>query len=182
MGVTPGGLPWPDGTELVAGGDDAIKALADAVDPHGATVARTTTGSPSTAGWQAMSFTATSARRGAATGNSAGITVTKTGIYLVSGYVEWGALASGPIIGACLAVGGVKQVGPGQSGSIHSGTRPIYSFAGFVALSAGAVVGMQIYNVTTGVQFTGAVLSAYLISAGSIATATTQPADDDPVP
>jgi hypothetical protein len=32
MGTTPGGLPYPDGADKVVDGDDAIKALAQAVD------------------------------------------------------------------------------------------------------------------------------------------------------
>jgi len=32
MATTPGGLPYPVGTDLVVNGDDAIKALADALD------------------------------------------------------------------------------------------------------------------------------------------------------
>jgi hypothetical protein len=32
MGTTPSGLPWPEGTELVRDGDNAIRALAEAVE------------------------------------------------------------------------------------------------------------------------------------------------------
>jgi hypothetical protein len=34
MATTPGGLPYPVGTDLVVNGDDAIKALAEALDPR----------------------------------------------------------------------------------------------------------------------------------------------------
>lgn len=34
MGTTSTGLPWPDGTGKVVNGDDAIKALAEALDPR----------------------------------------------------------------------------------------------------------------------------------------------------
>jgi hypothetical protein len=33
MGSTPRGLPWPDGTDRVTDGDDAIRELAEAIDP-----------------------------------------------------------------------------------------------------------------------------------------------------
>lgn len=33
-GTTPGGLPYPTGTDLVRDGDNAIKALAEALDPR----------------------------------------------------------------------------------------------------------------------------------------------------
>lgn len=33
-GTTPGGLPYPTGTDLVRDGDNAIKALAEAIDPR----------------------------------------------------------------------------------------------------------------------------------------------------
>lgn len=36
MGTTASGLPWPDGTAPVRDGDNAIKALADAVDARSA--------------------------------------------------------------------------------------------------------------------------------------------------
>lgn len=32
MGATPSGLPWPEGTDLVRDGDNAIRALAEAVE------------------------------------------------------------------------------------------------------------------------------------------------------
>ena len=32
MGATPSGLPWPEGTDLVRDGDNAMKALAEAVE------------------------------------------------------------------------------------------------------------------------------------------------------
>jgi len=35
MGTTPGGLPWPAGSDQLFNGDDAIKALADALDARG---------------------------------------------------------------------------------------------------------------------------------------------------
>lgn len=34
MGTTPGGLPYPEGTDLVMDGDEAIEALAKAIDPR----------------------------------------------------------------------------------------------------------------------------------------------------
>jgi len=33
MGTTTGGLPWPEGTDLVRDGDNSIRALAEAIDP-----------------------------------------------------------------------------------------------------------------------------------------------------
>lgn len=32
MGATPSGLPWPEGTDLVRDGDNAIRALAEAIE------------------------------------------------------------------------------------------------------------------------------------------------------
>jgi hypothetical protein len=34
MGTTPNGLPWPEGTAPVRDGDNAIKALAEKIDPR----------------------------------------------------------------------------------------------------------------------------------------------------
>lgn len=34
MGTTANGLPWPEGTDFVVDGDDAIRELAEALDPH----------------------------------------------------------------------------------------------------------------------------------------------------
>lgn len=35
MGQTAGGLPWPEGTDLVRDGDNSIRALADALEARG---------------------------------------------------------------------------------------------------------------------------------------------------
>jgi hypothetical protein len=88
LGQTTSGLPYPVGTDLVRDGDNAIRALAEAVEPHfqawcSVTVAAGNTGPPGTGQAWTISGTSRVDPTGAIVGLANGVRLTRTGLYFI---------------------------------------------------------------------------------------------------
>lgn len=98
MANTPGGLPYPVGTDFVADGDNAIRALADKLDAvlmYAGTLRanQTSAGGVGSGVWSKLVYGATTDTGGLQpwTVNASGLTINKTGVYMFTAVATMGA-------------------------------------------------------------------------------------------
>jgi hypothetical protein len=113
-GVTPGGLPYPESSEAVAGGANAIKALALALDPSFIEVSSTgIVGTPS-GSWTQVPLTTIGAQSGAMTLVANAVQVAEAGRYLVVVNIAFAANSTGRRGAGCSLTGVSGGVIAGQ--------------------------------------------------------------------
>lgn len=150
MGTTTNGLPWPNGTDFVVDGDDAIRALAEKIDaltlPFGYARARAIQASSHGAGsWNAMFLDVFADQHGhqpwTIDGATRRVTITKSGVYALTGVVTMAGGSSA--VAVAISTDGTTwdRVASAPIGTVNytNSTSTIRH------LAAGTYVGLQMY-------------------------------------
>jgi hypothetical protein len=152
--TTPGGLPFPDGSEKVVDGDNAIRALAEGIDkrPTLVAIAAVQQSIPNNVFTTLTGFTTTVLARGVTFVPATGLaTIVTAGLYEIEGYAS---IQSGGAVGnrtARITKNGTADANAilydlvsGSSGHQNMTAR------GFVSLAVGDVIRLQVSQVSGG--------------------------------
>jgi hypothetical protein len=150
MATTPGGLPYPVGTDHVVDGDDAIKALALGVEnkkrPSGRLRMTVLTGGYAQSTWNTVPFDSEAWLFGGISGalHRVGSTyvIDKAGLFLASATISGSASA---YLARVIASG--QLIAAGAAGAAQE-----FTVTGIMWLAAGQAVSAQVFPTTAGFQ------------------------------
>lgn len=154
-GTTPGGYPYPDPTDPVASGADAIRALAEAADPMATKFADAATQNVGSGSGTALTFLSTPeiAGGGATLASGTDVTIVKAGTYLITGSCRFATNSTGYRILDIFVNGTFVER---DSRSAVSGAETYSHTVTTKALAAGDKVQLQAFHNTGGTVPVGA--------------------------